>query len=250
MNWLNSTHFSNAVPLWPRHRNRNQRVLGYKSSALVVRLPPIVRVLVFFMLHLLSLCELVIIIMHYELCSDCIPPHLNAPQRRGLQAVREGRVVVVDGNMMFNRPSPRLLDALEWLVALLHDRLDLAPPGFPWTVWTQPPHDAKALPRALAKDGASHDGSQPCSQVRISGESPDLGSRRSSSAEMQVSCCPGLPSDIEECHRRACMSGKDNYMDPVTGYMVREISLYLLTRFTLAASPHRPAHISRPYLHH
>jgi ABC-type Fe3+-hydroxamate transport system substrate-binding protein len=46
--------------------------------------------------------------------------------------VREGRVAVVDGNQMFNRPGPRLLDALEWLVALLHQRPELIPPGFPW----------------------------------------------------------------------------------------------------------------------
>ena len=52
--------------------------------------------------------------------------------------VREGRVAIVDGNQMFNRPGPRLLDALEWLVALLHGRPDLIPAGFPWrSVWGQ-----------------------------------------------------------------------------------------------------------------
>lgn len=51
---------------------------------------------------------------------------------RDLQAVRNGRVALVDGNQMFNRPSPRLIDAFEWLVAWISDRPDRAPQGFPW----------------------------------------------------------------------------------------------------------------------
>lgn len=53
-----------------------------------------------------------------------------------LPAVRRGRVALVDGNQMFNRPGPRLVDALEWLVSWLQDRPDLAPPGFPWEPFT------------------------------------------------------------------------------------------------------------------
>lgn len=49
-----------------------------------------------------------------------------------LPAVLRGRVAIVDGNQMFNRPSPRLLDAFEWLVGFLNDRPELTPPGFPW----------------------------------------------------------------------------------------------------------------------
>lgn len=41
-------------------------------------------------------------------------------------------MAVVDGHQMFNRPGPRLIDGLEWLVGLLHDRHDIIPPGFPW----------------------------------------------------------------------------------------------------------------------
>lgn len=37
---------------------------------------------------------------------------------RSLRAYREGRVVVVDGNDYFNRPGPRLVEALEFLVSL------------------------------------------------------------------------------------------------------------------------------------
>lgn len=51
---------------------------------------------------------------------------------RGLPAVRAGRVAVVDGSAMFNRPGPRLVDAFEWLCAWLNDRPERTPTGFPW----------------------------------------------------------------------------------------------------------------------
>lgn len=50
----------------------------------------------------------------------------------GLPAVQAGRVAVVDGNQMFNRPGPRLVDAFEFLVGYLNDRPEVIPPGFPW----------------------------------------------------------------------------------------------------------------------
>lgn len=49
-----------------------------------------------------------------------------------LPAVRAGRVAVVDGNRMFNRPGPRLVDAFEWLVGWLHDRPEMVPAEFSW----------------------------------------------------------------------------------------------------------------------
>lgn len=49
-----------------------------------------------------------------------------------LPAVRRGRVAIVDGNQMFNRPGPRLVDAFEFLVGWLHNRPDLMPRDFPW----------------------------------------------------------------------------------------------------------------------
>lgn len=49
-----------------------------------------------------------------------------------LPAVREGRVALVDGNAMFNRPGPRLIDAFEWLTAWINDRPELMPRDFPW----------------------------------------------------------------------------------------------------------------------
>jgi len=60
----------------------------------------------------------------------------DAPWWDDLPAVRQGRVAVVDGNQMFNRPGPRLVDAFEWLVGWLNDRPELIPPGFPWRAMT------------------------------------------------------------------------------------------------------------------
>lgn len=51
---------------------------------------------------------------------------------RALPAVRAGKVALVDGNQMFNRPGPRLIDAFEWMVGWLNDRPELIPDRFPW----------------------------------------------------------------------------------------------------------------------
>ncbi|KAI9190797.1 uncharacterized protein BJ171DRAFT_606112 [Polychytrium aggregatum] len=49
--------------------------------------------------------------------------------------VKKPKIALVDGNQMFNRPGPRLVDALEWLVGFFWDRPDLIPPDFPWEKW-------------------------------------------------------------------------------------------------------------------
>ena len=51
---------------------------------------------------------------------------------KDLTAVKRGRVALVDGNQMFNRPGPRLIDAFEWLVGSLNDRPEIIPKDFPW----------------------------------------------------------------------------------------------------------------------
>jgi len=62
----------------------------------------------------------------------------TAAALRSLEAVREGRCFVLDGNAFFNRPGPRLADSAELLAAVLH------PAVFPgvreryagaWTTW-------------------------------------------------------------------------------------------------------------------
>lgn len=48
-----------------------------------------------------------------------------------IPAVQDGHVALVDGNQMFARPGPRLVDALYWLVGWINDRPELIPPNFP-----------------------------------------------------------------------------------------------------------------------
>jgi ABC-type Fe3+-hydroxamate transport system substrate-binding protein len=50
-------------------------------------------------------------------------------------AARSGRVALVDGNQMFNRPGPRLVEAYEFLVGYLNGLPDLISPDFPWEPW-------------------------------------------------------------------------------------------------------------------
>jgi len=55
-----------------------------------------------------------------------------------LPAVLDNRVAIVDGNQMFNRPGPRVVDALEFMVGWLNQREHLIPDGFPWNAWKAP----------------------------------------------------------------------------------------------------------------
>lgn len=54
---------------------------------------------------------------------------------RELPAVKTGKVAMVDGNQMFNRPGPRLYDALEFLVGFVNELPKLIPEEFPWKQW-------------------------------------------------------------------------------------------------------------------
>lgn len=58
------------------------------------------------------------------------------PHWQELQAVRDGRVYAVDGNALFNRSGPRLIESLELLAKLVHPELhDVAedcPGESPW----------------------------------------------------------------------------------------------------------------------
>ncbi|HYE63744.1 MAG TPA: ABC transporter substrate-binding protein [Phycisphaerales bacterium] len=62
----------------------------------------------------------------------CAAALAQKPWWRDLPAVRQRQVALVDGNQMFNRPGPRLVDAFEWLVGWLNDRPEVIPDGFPW----------------------------------------------------------------------------------------------------------------------
>ncbi|RUS19304.1 hypothetical protein BC937DRAFT_87701 [Endogone sp. FLAS-F59071] len=50
------------------------------------------------------------------------------------EVVKEGcaKVAIVDGNQMFNRPGPRLVDALEWLTGLINNVPEIIPHDFPY----------------------------------------------------------------------------------------------------------------------
>ena len=54
------------------------------------------------------------------------------PAWRELRAVRDGRVVVADGNQFFNRPGPRLVETAEILAEILHPELRFGHEGAAW----------------------------------------------------------------------------------------------------------------------
>ena len=64
-------------------------------------------------------------------------PALTArPEWRRLSAVREGRVVITDGNQYFNRPGPRVVESAEILAECLHPgRFDFGHCGRGWMSW-------------------------------------------------------------------------------------------------------------------
>lgn len=47
----------------------------------------------------------------------------NHSEWKNLQAVKEGKVFITDGNAYFNRPGPRLVDSLEILAEILHPEM-------------------------------------------------------------------------------------------------------------------------------
>jgi len=97
-----------------------------------------------------------------------------------LRCVREGNFCIVDGNQHFNRPGPRLLDALQFLIGYLHKRPDLIPNDFPYL-------DAsdivvRAWQNQFSVDDASN--------------------------------------SWEDMHAAACAKDEEWYVDPYTGYNV------------------------------
>ena len=91
---------------------------------------------------------------------------------------------------MFNRPGPRLVDALEWLAAMFHGCDDVCPPGFPYE-WLDTKQKASEGERRRKKATGASSG----------GGAPDM-------------------TDIEDAHRCAVDKGSETYIDPRTGYTV------------------------------
>lgn len=106
-----------------------------------------------------------------------------------LRAVQENNVALVDGNQMFNRPGPRLVDCLEWLVDWLHPLDPKAPgsakPDFPFKPYVRDPDAGSAAAKAKLKEEE---------EKRL--------------------------QDIEDLHKAAMAMGEKMYADPATGYMV------------------------------
>ena len=125
--------------------------------------------------------------------------------RQNLRAVKEGRVAIVDGNQMFARPGPRLVDALEFLVGLLHNRPDVIPADFPWTWWdtqktTARPEGGSKVRSAdtngkasnkAAKDSSQAPNGSSCDSENISKHVPN----GSSSSSVVVAACHGTASN-------------------------------------------------------
>ncbi len=66
-----------------------------------------------------------------------MPALASHPGWSRLSAVRNGRVVMADGNQYFNRPGPRVVESAEILAEILHpERCDFGHRGRGWRRWT------------------------------------------------------------------------------------------------------------------
>ena len=62
-----------------------------------------------------------------------MPVLTQHPEWSQLQAVRNGRVYLTDGNQYFNRPGPRLVESAEILAEILHPgEFDFGHAGTGW----------------------------------------------------------------------------------------------------------------------
>lgn len=176
--------------------------------------------------------------------------HLWFLLRQNLRAVQNGKVAVVDGNQMFARPGPRLVDALEFLVGLLHNKPELIPKDFPWTYWDTHMQDRHAnadhtpaaqhsSSMAYTDDSAAtvaSDTRSPTEQGDVSSSIDKPNSKQAgqeaqhaqqtapgqqlNNLERKWRAAPYLGPDIEEAHATAIEAGQSTYVDPATGYQV------------------------------
>lgn len=118
--------------------------------------------------------------------------------RCSLRAVREGRVVLVDGNQMFSRPGPRLVEGLEFLAGLLHNCHDLIPAGFPWQYWssTQSNGVGSSKHELVAAAAQHHIQQQPAKESPEAGAaSSDVRSQDDSQTQVLQACSNSEGSD-------------------------------------------------------
>ena len=136
-----------------------------------------------------------------------------------LRAVRTKQVYLVDGDAMFNRPGPRLVDALEWLTQMIHgaSATDLAG------------HFTSELSTVLATEDYSQDGQISAEIisdiVNTSMKTPfpykiyQTSSATTTAQSAQASVSDQI-QDIKDLHRAACLDRQSTYIDPATGYHV------------------------------
>ena len=125
-----------------------------------------------------------------------------------LQAAKLGQIYLVDGNQHFNRPGPRLVDAMEFLVGILYDPT-LIPAGFPYERHVL--HKAGAPPAAL-----------PAVEETLATPRSTPPMVAQDALTLPLTLTPTLTGavDIELCHQAACSVGSQMYRDPVTGMWV------------------------------
>ncbi|KAL0049090.1 hypothetical protein WJX82_006101 [Trebouxia sp. C0006] len=144
---------------------------------------------------------------------------------QNLRAVQNGKVIIVDGNQMFARPGPRLVDALEFLVGLLHNKHELIPEGFPWSWWeTHTNANTHSTADAPSSAGGSSAACNGDSAASCTPEQNDpITHAKQDEQEVQQRkwrAAPYLGPDIEEAHVAAIEAGQTTYVDPATGYKV------------------------------
>lgn len=120
-----------------------------------------------------------------------------------LEAVQKGNVVLVDGNLHFNRPSTRLIDSLEWLCWLF----DNISHGTPLT------ENFKA---AFNTDYQW--------EIYVPSNSKPIQNRSGKNRRKQIDYGDQLPVEVEEAHKLAMNKGELMYEDPFSG-------LYVFTEF-------------------
>lgn len=184
----------------------------------------------------------------------------SKPWWQNLRAVQNNKVVIVDGNQMFARPGPRLVDALEFLVGLLHDKPELIPEDFPWSWWNThtcaktnstanapssadgssaacngdsaagciPKQNDPATHSKVSSSGSNSDAeqaqqeAQQAEQPTQQHDQPSLPGQQDKQEVQQRKwrAAPYLGPDIEEAHAAANEAGLTTYIDPATGYKV------------------------------
>ena len=77
-----------------------------------------------------------------------LDPLATRPGWSELRAVREGRVFLGDGNALFNRPGPRVVEALECLAEAMHpEAYRFGHEGKGWERWRETPDESRVEPR-------------------------------------------------------------------------------------------------------